>query len=58
MTEILLKTASLLGFLLLLQTYLDMRPCATSLDRLQLDGIKLWWETNDVSSVSAPCYVV
>lgn len=41
MTEILLKPASLLGFLLLLQTSLDMRPCATSLDRLHLDGIKL-----------------
>lgn len=41
MAEILLKPASLLGFLLLLQTSLDMRPCANSLDRLHLDGIKL-----------------
>lgn len=57
MTEILLKPASLLGFLLLRQTSLHMRSCATSLDRLHLDGIKLRWETNDVSSVSVPCYM-
>lgn len=51
-----LKPASLLGFLLLRQTSLHMRHCATSLDRLHLDGLKLRWETNDVSSVSVPCY--
>lgn len=57
MTGILLKPASSVGFLLLLQTFFDMRPCAASLDRLHL-GIKLWWEANDVGSVSVPCYVV
>lgn len=55
MTEILLKPASSLDFLLLRQTSFHMRLCATSLDRLHLDGIKLRWETNDVSSVSVPC---
>lgn len=25
-----------------------------SLDRLHLDGIKLWWKANDVGSVSVP----
>lgn len=41
-----------------LQTALDMRPCAASLDRLHLDGIKLRWEANDVASVSVPGIVM
>lgn len=40
--------------LLFPQTSCDMRRRAASLDRLHLDGIKRWWEVNDVGSVSVP----
>lgn len=40
--------------LLFPQTSRDMRRRAASLDRSHLDGIKRWWEVNDVGSVSVP----